>query len=82
MSKYTYRSSRFGPLGPQFQLNGQLPDELSEEVLVAVLGKLVEHKPISNLALGENIFQTLGHIFIIFVADLNTITGGSVFIKK
>ena len=48
----TYGSSRLGPLGPQFQLNSQLPDELSEEILICIFGELVENKPIRDLALG------------------------------
>ena len=48
----TYGSSRLGPLGPQFQLNGELPDELSEEILICIFGELVENKPIRDLALG------------------------------
>ena len=48
----TYRSSRLGPLGPQFQLNGQFSDELSEEILICIFGELVENKPVRDLALG------------------------------
>ena len=66
----TYRSSRLGPLRPQLQLNGEFSDELSEEVLVGVLAHLIENKPISDLTLGENIFKTLSHIFIILVTNL------------
>jgi len=33
------------------ELNGELSDELPEEVWVAVLAKLVEDEPVSNLTL-------------------------------
>ena len=44
--QFTYGSARLGPLGPQLQLNGQLPDELSEEILIRIFGELVENKPV------------------------------------
>ena len=50
--QFTYRSSRLGPRGPQFQFNGQLSDELSEEILIRIFGELVENKPVRHLALG------------------------------
>ena len=48
----TYRASGLGSLGPQLQLNGQLSDELSEEILICIFGELVENKPVRHLALG------------------------------
>ena len=66
----TYRAARLGPLGPQLQLDGQLADELSEEVGVAVLAHLPENKPVPHLALGQHVLQTLGHVFVILVPDL------------
>ena len=68
--KITYRSTRLGPLGSQLQLYRQLSDELSEEVLVGVLGELIENKPVSHLTFGEDVLQTFGHILVIFVSDL------------
>ena len=68
--KITYRSTRFGPLGSQLQLNCKFSDELSEEVLVGVLGELIENKPVSNLTFGEDVLQTFSNILVIFVSDL------------
>ena len=41
--------SLLGLFGLALQLPGQLLDELSEEVGVAVLAELVEHKPVADL---------------------------------
>ena len=51
---FTYRSSRLGPLGSQLQLNCQLSDELSEEILVGVLGQLIHDKPVSHLTTNQS----------------------------
>ena len=69
--KITYRSARLGPLGSQLQLYRQLSDELSEEVLVAVLRKLVHHEPVRNLTFGENILQTLCNVLVVLVTNLS-----------
>ena len=69
---FTYRASRLGLLGSQLEFDGELPDELSEEVLVAVLGELVHHEPVGHLAFGENILQTLCHVLVILVTNLPT----------
>ena len=68
--KITYRSTRLGPLGSQLQLYRQLSDELSEEVLVGVLGELIENKPVSDLTFGKDVLQTFSNILVIFVSDL------------
>ena len=69
--KITYRSTRFGPLGSQLQLNCKFSDELSEEVLVGVLGDLIENEPVSNLTFGEDVFKTFSHILVILVSNLD-----------
>ena len=45
----SYLTDGPGSLGPELELDGQLLDELPEEVGVAVLGELVEDEPVSNL---------------------------------
>ena len=59
-----------GALGPQLELNGELLDELPEEVGVAVLGELVEDKPVANLGLGEDVVEAFPDVLIVLVADL------------
>ena len=49
----------FGLLWPVLDLDGKLPDELPEEVGVAVLAELVEHKPVADLK-AETTFNTQG----------------------
>ena len=41
--------SRLGLLRPVLDLDGELADELPEEVRVAVLAQLVQHKPVAEL---------------------------------
>ena len=53
----TYRSSGLGPLGSQLQLYGQLSNELPEEILVGVLGQLIEDEPVSHLNLDQSEFK-------------------------
>ena len=67
---FTYRASRLGFLWSQLQFDGELPDKLSEEVLVAVLRELVHHEPVSHLAFGENVLQTLGNVLVVLVTNL------------
>ena len=40
--------------------------------MVGVLGELVQDEPVRHLALGEHVLQTLGHVLVILVPDLNT----------
>ena len=68
--RFTYRASGLGFLGPELELDGELPDELSEEVLVAVLGELVHHEPVRHLTLGQDVLQALGHVLVVLVSDL------------
>ena len=68
--RFTYRASRLRFLWSELQLDGELPDELSEEVLVAVLRELVHHEPVSHLAFGENVLQTLGNVLVVLVTNL------------
>ena len=68
--RITYRASRLGFLGSELELYSELPDELSEEVLVAVLGELVHHKPVRDLTLGQDVLQALRHVLVILVTDL------------
>ena len=68
--KFTYRAPRLGFLRSELQLDGELPDKLSEEVLVTVLGELVHHKPVRHLTLGEDVLQALRHVLVILVTDL------------
>ena len=70
--RFTYRASGLRFLGPELELDGELPDELSEEVLVAVLGELVHHEPVGHLAFGENILQALCHVLVVLVTNLPT----------
>ena len=67
----TDRSARFCLFRPQLEFYGQLPDKLAVEVRIAVLGELVEDEPITNLGLGQHVFQTLCDILIILVSHLN-----------
>ena len=67
---FTYRASRLGFLWSQLQLDGELPDELSEEVLVAVLRELVHHEPVGHLTLGEDILQALRNVLVVLVTNL------------
>ena len=69
---FTYRASRLGFLWSELQFDGELPDKLSEEVLVAVLGELVHHEPVSHLTFGENILQTLCDVLVVLVTNLQT----------
>ena len=59
-----------GALGPQLELNGELLDELPEEVGVAVLGELVEDEPVANLGLGEDVVEAFPDVLIVLVANL------------
>ena len=70
--RFTYRASGLGFLGSELELDSELPDELSEEVLVAVLRELVHHEPVSHLAFGENVLQTLGNVLVVLVTNLQT----------
>ena len=69
--RFTYRASRLRFLWSELQLDGELPDELSEEVLVAVLGELVHHEPVRHLTFGENILQTLCNVLVVLVTNLS-----------
>lgn len=66
----THRATSTGALGPELELDGELLDELPEEVGVAVLGELVEDEPIANLGLGEDVVEALPDVFIVLVANL------------
>ena len=55
-----------------FELDGQLLDKLPVEVRVAVLRKLVEDKPVTQLSLREDICQALVDVLVILVPDLQT----------
>ena len=68
--RFTYRASGLGFLGSELELDSELPDELSEEVLVAVLGELVHHKPVRHLTLGEDVLQALRHVLVVLMTDL------------
>ena len=68
--KFTYRAPRLGFLRSELQLDGELPDKLSEEVLVTVLGELVHHKPVRYLTFGQDVLQALGDVLIILMTDL------------
>ena len=66
----TCRYCALGLLGPRLQLSGELFNELPEEVRVAVLGELVEHEPVAQLALGEDEVQRPRHVLVVLAADL------------
>ena len=66
----THRATSTGALGPELELDGELLDELPEEVGVAVLGELVEDEPVANLGLGEDIVEALPDVLIVLVANL------------
>ena len=68
--RFTYRASRLRFLWSELQLDGELPDELSEEVLVAVLGELVHHEPVRHLTLGQDVLQALRHVLVVLMTDL------------
>ena len=66
----THGAASPGALGPQLELDGELLDELPEEVGVAVLGELVEDKPVANLGLGEDVVEAFPDVLIVLVANL------------
>ena len=69
---FTYRASRLGFLWSQLQFDGELPDKLSEEVLIAILRELVHHEPVRHLTFGENVLQTLCDVLVVLVTNLPT----------
>ena len=48
----------------------RIPDELSVEVWVTVLSKLIENKPVSQIGLVENVLQAFPDIVIILSPHL------------
>ena len=67
---FTNGATSTGALGPELELDGELLDELPEEVGVAVLGELVEDEPVANLGLGEDVVEALPDVLIVLVANL------------
>ena len=65
---YTPHTFRF--LGFYPQVFSEFPDELPVEVRVAVLGQLVQNKPVSDLSLSQHILETPGSFIIVFTTDL------------
>ena len=62
-----------GLLGSGLHLYGELPDEVSEEVLAAVLAELVQEEPVAQLALAQQVAQAPLPALVILVPNLETV---------
>ena len=62
-----------GLLGSCLHLYGELPDEVSEEVLAAVLAELVQEEPVAQLALAQQVAQAPLPALVILVPNLEIV---------